>query len=224
MMDADHELEEADVTEMSQMISALIEDGHYTEEVTNIYKEIGEIAINNAKVNKFKKAINTKDANTVRELLGRSLIATFQSGNKDTIGLAQAFIKRLDLELKRAKAQGKTEGNYSSEYMIPFSDATVFGAFVSDVTSRFSKDCIRRKYEGYAGVLNPSHNMIQYYLSGNGAMMFDQFNTYCKEQMGIHPISPETGKIIGKSGREYNSWQELAMNEPTRTDGTLNPF
>lgn len=178
-MDADHELDMAEVTEMSQMISALMEDGFYTDIVTNIYQEIGEIALNNAKTQKYIKAVEEGDRAKIAELLGKSLIASFQTGNKDTIGLAQAFIKKADAEFKKAKLEGK-----ASDYTIPFSDPTIFGAFVADITSRFNKDAIRRKYEGFAGIMNPSYNMMQYFRNGDGEnKLFQQFNEECKQKL-----------------------------------------
>ena len=45
MMDADHDLDTESVTEMSQMISSLIEDGHYTDLVVSLYSDIGNISI-----------------------------------------------------------------------------------------------------------------------------------------------------------------------------------
>lgn len=59
LMNADHDLDEAEVTEMSQMISALIEDGHYTEEVRRAYSYIGTIALENPKI---KKAVENSSA------------------------------------------------------------------------------------------------------------------------------------------------------------------
>lgn len=43
MMDADHELEDANVTEMTQMISSIIESGLKIEDATSVYENIGNI-------------------------------------------------------------------------------------------------------------------------------------------------------------------------------------
>ena len=210
MMDADHELDMAEVTEMSQMISALIEDGFYTDIVTNIYKEIGEIALNNEKTQKYIRAVDEGNRAKIAELLGKSLIASFQTGNKDTIGLAQAFIRKFDTEYKKAKLAGT-----SVDYTIPFSDPTIFGAFVADITSRFNKDAIRRKYEGFAGIMNPSYNMMQYYRNTNGEVkLFQQFNEECREK--LEPI-------VGTLPDEFTDWVELAKLN-VLSNGELNPM
>jgi heterodisulfide reductase subunit B len=57
-MDADHELDLAQVTEMTQMISALIEDGHYKDIVESIYKDIGGVVASHvAKLNDAVKQV-----------------------------------------------------------------------------------------------------------------------------------------------------------------------
>lgn len=237
MMDADHDLDHAEVTEMSQMISALIEDGHYPEKVEAIYKAIGEIALNNDRVRKYVEAVNNNDRDKLREIVGKSLISTFESGNKDTIGLANAFVRKASRELaENTNIDTKT-------ISIPFSDGTIFGAVMADVTSALSKAGIRRKHPGLASVLNPSHDMAMYYNIGGKNMLWDQANEECKtifEQKGF----TIEGGVLKHNGYEtkavdinYNpvsfaSWQELARKavkfiNPTNNtviDGLENPF
>ena len=175
-MDADHDLDHAEVTEMSQMISALIEDGHYPEKVEAIYKSIGEIALNNDRVRKYVEAVNNNDRDKLREIVGKSLISTFESGNKDTIGLANAFVRKASREL------AENTNIDTRTISIPFSDGTIFGAVMADVTSALSKAGIRRKHPGLASVLNPSHDMAMYYNIGGKNMLWDQANEECKTQ------------------------------------------
>lgn len=237
MMDADHDLDHAEVTEMSQMISALIEDGHYPEKVEAIYKAIGEIALNNDRVRKYIEAVNNNDRDKLREIVGKSLIATFESGNKDTIGLANAFVRKASRELaENTDIDTKT-------ISIPFSDGTIFGAVMADVTSALSKAGIRRKHPGLASVLNPSHDMAMYYNIGGKNMLWDQANEECKaifEQKGFTiegGILKHNGYEIKAIDINYNpvsftSWQELARKavkfiNPTNNtiiDGLENPF
>ena len=46
---------------------------------------------------------------------------------------------------------------------IPFSAATINGAFIADVASRITKSGIRRKYDGIAAVLSPAYNVMSYF-------------------------------------------------------------
>lgn len=215
MMDADHDLDHAEVTEMSQMISALIEDGHYSEKVEAIYKAIGEIALNNDRVKKYIEAVNNDDKDKLREIVGKSLISTFESGNKDTIGLANAFVRKASRELaENTNIDVRT-------ISIPFSDGTIFGAVMADVTSALSKAGIRRKHPGLASVLNPSHDTAMYYNIGGKNMLWDQANEECKTIFEQRGFTIEGG-ILRYNGSEikaidinnnpisFTSWQELA--------------
>ena len=237
MMDADHDLDHAEVTEMSQMISALIEDGHYPEKVEAIYKAIGEIALNNDRVKKYVEAVNNEDQDKLREIVGKSLISTFESGNKDTIGLANAFVRKASRELAE-------NTNINTEIIsIPFSDGTIFGAVMADVTSALSKAGIRRKHPGLASVLNPSHDMAMYYNIGGKNMLWDQANEECKTIFEQNGFTIE-GRILKHNGYEieaidinnnpisFASWQELARKavkfinpiNNTVINGLENPF
>ena len=237
MMDADHDLDHAEVTEMSQMISALIEDGHYPEKVEAIYKAIGEIALNNDRVKKYIEAVNNEDGDKLREIVGKSLISTFESGNKDTIGLANAFVRKASRELSE-------NTNIDTRIIsIPFSDGTIFGAVMADVTSALSKAGIRRKHPGLASVLNPSHDMVMYYNIGGKNMLWDQANEECKTAFEQRGFTIKDGILmingykikaidINNNPVSFTSWQELARKavkfiDPinnTVIDGLKNPF
>lgn len=237
MMDADHDLDHAEVTEMSQMISALIEDGHYPEKVEAIYKSIGEIALNNDRVKKYIEAVNNEDRDKLREIVGKSLISTFESGNKDTIGLANAFVRKASREL------AENTNIDTRTISIPFSDGTIFGAVMADVTSALSKAGIRRKHPGLASVLNPSHDMAMYYNIGGKNMLWDQANEECKTIFKQNGFTIED-KILKHNGSEvkaidinnnpisFTSWQELARKavkfinqiDNTVVDDLKNPF
>ena len=230
LMDADHALDEAEVTEMSQMISALIEDGHYTDLVLDIYNYIGDIATKNPKVKKsidaceaLKKATTDEEKENARKticrIIGQSLMDSFSSG-KNTIGLAQAFCSR-------AATLQKSQGG---DLNIPFDDATLWGAVVADITSTLNKQAIRRKHPGFAGVLNPSHNMIMYYRSEGGTKLFKEFNQECKEKL-LGLVSEPKEVINPNTKLPCKTWAEVAANvfklpKPGSLTGEtiINPF
>lgn len=162
-MNADHELDYAEVTEMSQMISSFIQNGWTKNIALMAYREIGEVAADSIK--NFKDKIAANDREAVYKLLGEALIKAFNTGDKDTLGLAQAFVQEAEKGLKNANL----------EYTIPFSAPTIRGAFIATVTSTLNKRGIKRKYEGLAGVLTPSHDMIQYYQLNGNTYTFEEF-------------------------------------------------
>lgn len=162
-MNADHEIEgETEVTEMSQMISSLIQNGYFTDNVMDIYSEIGEVVVDSLK--EINGLVLEGNFEALHTKLGKDLIDDFSSG-KDTMGLAQSYL------LKAAKILNE---NPDANVKIPFSDPTLLGAFTANIISNINKKGIRRKYAGIASVLVPSRGMIQYYNFGGYQMMYDK--------------------------------------------------
>lgn len=163
-MNADHDLDLSHVTEMTQMLSALIQNGYTSQFVNKIYSDIGNVVAE--ALADFDKNIksNDPDFEKLYTLLGKALIDSFMDKDKDTLGLAQAFVAKAEESLSES----------TLSYKLPFSAATVSGAFIATVTSMLNKKGIRRKYDGLAGVLCPSHDAIQYYKIGNHTMTFDE--------------------------------------------------
>lgn len=152
-MDADHEIGDGTtVTEMSQMISALIQEGLETPEVVQLYNEIGQVVVNS--LQEKNMLAKSGDFTKLHNILGKELIKTFSSGSKNTIGLAQSLLMSSARALK---------ANANIDLAIPFSEPTVMGAFISDVISNINKTGIRRQFAGIAAVLCPSRGSIQYY-------------------------------------------------------------
>lgn len=202
-MDAEHELEDSDVTEMTQMISAISSHGYTSDIANRVYKDIGNVIIE--ALADYDVAIKNDDPKEIYKLLGEAFVKSFENNDRDTLGLAQAFVLKASKALK--------EGNY--EFRLPFSAETVNGIFISTVSSLLTKKGIRRKYEGFAGVLTPSHDMIQYYNIGGTNMMYEQFADKVRE-MGILPLYDENGRIIKTA-------VQRAVKDLT-IDSRLNPF
>ena len=89
-MDAEHHLDEAEVTEMTQMISALSENGYTSEIVNSIYTDIGNVIMEALK--QYDTVIQSGDSKALYKLLGEVFIKSFENNDRDTLGLAQAFV------------------------------------------------------------------------------------------------------------------------------------
>lgn len=200
-MNAEHELEDSDVTEMTQMISALSQNGYYSEVVNEIYQDIGAVVAE--ALAEFKTAIG--NPTKIYKLLGKAFVDSFRENDRDTIGLAQAFVLKATEALK----------SENPEYRIPFSAETVSGLFISTVSSMITKKGIRRKYDGFAGVLTPAFNQIQYYNVGGKPYLYEKFTKLVHEK-GIKGYVDEFGI--------QHSAINVAMNDYRLQDGTLNPF
>ena len=170
-MDADHELEESESTEPTQMITALAQDGNSTEQVNQVYNKIADIAL--ASISDYVTAAN-KDQ--LYNIVKKAIIKAFATGEKDEIGLAQAFI-----------AFAQSDAAEELGYKIPFSADTINGIFNSTVLSNISKKAIKRKYRGFAGVLNPSYGIMQYYEIGGKKVKYTDVVTMLRKSDKYNP-------------------------------------
>lgn len=170
-MNADHELKDSDVTLMTQMISALIQTGYFTDEVKDIYKEIGQVVFESLSIE--KELMESDEFEKIHLMLGKALIEEFSSGSKDTIGLAQSYLMKAAREL--------ADGNI--DVKIPFSDPTLKGAFIANLVSNLNKKGIRQRYAGIADVLIPSRGMITTFKVGDSLRgNYSDFVKYCRER------------------------------------------
>lgn len=163
-MNADHDLNLSHVTEMTQMLSALVQNGYTSQFVNEIYADIGGVVAEALRDFEANIKSGDPDMDKLYTLLGKALIDSFMGKDKDTLGLAQAFVMKAEESLAKSNLKFK----------LPFSAATVNGAFIATVTSMLNKKGIRRKYDGLAGVLCPSHDAIQYYRVGNTTLTYDE--------------------------------------------------
>lgn len=161
-MNADHELDEAEVTEMTQMISALEQNGFTHDLATKVYQEIGKLC--HDAIAEIHEVLESGDKEALYEIYGKALVKAFQTNNKDTLGLAQSFIKLAQQSFNEKKF----------DYKIPFSAGTINGIFNSTVTSSLVKEAIRRHYDGVASVLNPSYGIQQYFSWGGYNYNYDE--------------------------------------------------
>lgn len=212
-MDAEHDLDETEVTEMTQMISALSESGYTSKQVEAIYEEIGRI-IQNA-IAKYDKSLDNTEE--IYKILGEAFIKSFESNDRDTLGLAQAFVQKANRAFKA--------GNFN--YKIPLSAKTVSGIYISTVSSLLTKKGIRRKYDGFAGVLTPSYNSIQYFLTGQDGkpQMYEDFIKSCKEKLKqIFNYDDEELNKMMENQKDAESLITSLMNDIYMANGVLNPF
>ena len=206
-MDADHVLsDDTDVTEMSQMISSLIQSGLAKDQAIAIYKDIGDVVAESLKNKNY--LVYNGDYSAVHEMLGREFIKSFSKGTRDTMGLAQSYLIKASQELAK---------DPNAKINIPFSDPTVLGAFTSNVASEINKKGIKRKYAGIASVQVPSRGMIQYFNYRGSQMLYttlakklreEGYRFTAKQYATIQKYNPLTGQFeisgIDRDGKEYS--------------------
>lgn len=117
-MNADHELDEAEVTEMTQMISGLEQNGYTHHLATQVYEEIGKFCYD--AISKIQDIIYNGNKDDLYKIFGKAVIKAFAGGSKDTLGLAQSFVKLVQEGLE----------NNNLEYRIPFSSSSINGILI----------------------------------------------------------------------------------------------
>lgn len=210
-MNADHEIDEAMVSEMSQMISALIQGGFKKGTVNRIYRMIGQIAAENLK--RFTKILDNPQSPTFNDdlyiKLGKLFASSFVDGDKDAIGLAEAFVINAAKELKYNSTNNK----------IPFSSNQVKGIFQATISSTLNKLGIRRKFPGFGGINSPSYEKMQLYSLGDGSYgFFDEAQDFIREQLRKKIAS-------GKASAYWNAENVFSEQMSDPTSGIIdNPF
>lgn len=211
-MNADHELDESTVTEMSQVISSLIQRGNAFNLVDQIYNDIGRVAAE--AINKITKANISDNPSEIFTIIGHALMDTFNSGNKATIGLTQTFVNRFEQLLK--------EKNQNEKITLPLSAETITPAFFNTVGAMLNKRGIKRKYAGFAGYQCPSYNLMRHYNVGGVNMKYTEVSNKIRPfvKSGLFRNIDEAfydAKIISKETEEINGIQVTDYK-------ALNPF
>ena len=160
-MNADHEIDEAQVSEMTQMMSALAQAGFGSKIVDRIYTLIGRIAKKN--MQKYTDLFDKKDDKNTYLKIGKLFAESFLRNDRDFIGLAEAFVIAASKELAVGLDNIK----------IPFSSNQIKSIFQSTITSTFNKLGIRRKFPGIGAINSPGFNRHQVYKFGNDTMNLD---------------------------------------------------
>ena len=198
-MDADHEMDFASVTEMSQMISLLTQSGTNIDTVNAAYTDIGKVAAE--AMRDMLAVVNTEDEGVYR-IIGKALLDTFDSSTKKELGLAQAFIKNAQNAILRERGL--------DNIILPYSAESVKGSFISAITALINKKGIKRKYSGFGGVQVPADKTMQHYryISDGKELIVD----YIGLRDRIRPILKQLGI----------TWEQ-ASNDVV-INGQLNPF
>lgn len=191
-MNPDHDIEDTHgVREMSQMISALIQGGYLAGDVHEIYRMIGEVALDSVRA--VINAVERENQNEIYEIIGNALLKAFDTNQKSVLGLAQSFIAMANRDL----------ANGSFKTRIPFSANTIKGSFQATITSFLNKDAIRRRYAGMGGINTPSHGGIQYFRYKNKNLTWIEF------------LREVGGKRNANSLLTDLSWNGVQFNNPS---------
>lgn len=156
-MDADHEADEGQMTEFSQVISSLDAGGRLHEYVSEIYETLGQIALDlsNVELTAMKDYNTTGNKTALYITIGKTIMNNF-SKNKSA-GLAEAIFNAVKEEFNLNSDQ-----NLANDFL-PFSDPNIYSTILSTFVSTINKKSIKRKYPGQGTVMVPAYNLSMIY-------------------------------------------------------------
>lgn len=220
-LNTEHEIEDSLVSEMTQVISALEQMGTTHDLANQVFEDIGKVIYEG--IQEYRKFdLETEEGQSaLYNLLGKSLIKVFNSGQKDNISLASAYLQYLQ--------EGVLQNKLLSEqkFRIPFDDNNIFSAFVTNFSNGLNKDLIKRKFPGLTAVLNPSQDIFTLYDGPDGnQLIYKDFlrKAGSKEEyeamrsaldVEVQVGAIRTGDYIELDGKTYlvNTYNDAGENE-----------
>ena len=141
-LDASHGIDNSEIKEVTQLVSALAQGGFTSEVAQEAYEDIANVIKTSAQpyLNSMKA-----DDKKLYYYLTDKFIETINNAKGESI--AKTLIHSI-----------KEDG-----INIPFSNNNFFGLFVRDVVTRLNNEFISRHYSGIGSVLIPSHGIFQVY-------------------------------------------------------------
>lgn len=219
-MSAEHHAENSEVSEMTQVMSALIQKGISYETTLAVYRDLGSY------IAKGLEPFMNVNNNQLIVTLGKQLLQSFSTDDLSAENLASRYIKLIKEDL--------LENNAEKEILVSFDDPNIFSKFVIDFANNLNQNIIRRKFFGLNAVLNPSHDVVGLieYTDENGNTQLYTKEDY-ENKNGVVPIDniPNTlvdpGQVLNgdwvlddgvekqvtfkplKDGRQHISLQDL---------------
>lgn len=158
-LDADHAVDDAEVSEPTQLISFMAQKGL----VQNVTKEIYTSLANLIKSTSSQFVNSINDRAKLVDIFGKGLVKTFLKDNVDVLGLAQALMEQINEKIQANPGVSLQDLNIA----IPFSDENLMGKIASDVVI-YTNGFIKRKYAGSADIMVPSYDILMIFEDETG--------------------------------------------------------
>jgi len=185
LLDYEHHVENSELTEMSQIVSALIFNGETYSIANDAYSSLGKLV--GVKLQKLINGIDEfkqfKNKDKLYKEVTKFLVKTFESKDQQSIAGFIASLAKRDMinsasALPVAKEEIQTEAlrNLAEEEgdsdkmnsllemgaKMPFS-SNLYNSFVSLLSNNLNKSAIKRKHPGMSAVIKPSGGIVQVY-------------------------------------------------------------
>lgn len=158
-LDKEHHADDAELSLMTQVISACAAKGYTFEAASKLYdalRKSTEIGIREH-LDAVKEYITSEDASGVQEAMYEAIIHSLGTGKQNGTNFAYLVASSL---IRQAREGKKVK---FSEAALPLSDKTVYNKIFSTVASYLTNAGIKQKIPGILSVLTPSHNIFKVY-------------------------------------------------------------
>lgn len=208
--DSDHEADEAEMSEPTQVMTALDQGGFLHRYVRQIYKSVGRVTLSAARVEleavadflerhganpNDKKAINK-----LYDIVGRTIMNNLTT-NTDDMDLSEEILQEI-----RSEFGVKSEDHTLDTLKIAFSDPNLYGHILPTIISTLNSKGIRRKNPGSGMVMAPAFGIYQTFrLNGNTVTLPDIIR-----QVQFTPdeiVKTENGASLGQDQLTVNFLQ-----------------
>lgn len=174
--DSDHEADEAQLTEPTQVMTALSQGGSLHKYARQIYQSVGRVSLLASKVElsavddfiKKYAANNPKAINKLYDVVGRIILNQVDSNSND-MDLCDEILEEIRQEF------GVTSDDHTlDDLKIAFSDPNLYGKVFPAIISTINSKGIRRKNPGNGMVMAPSYGIYQTYKFGDKRVTFNE--------------------------------------------------
>lgn len=237
-MDADHDIEEAEMTEFTQVISALEAGGRLHNVVKDVYQALGKLAlqasqievdavnnfINSAiKLSKENKEQYEKELQVLQsamyDVLGRIIINNYKPNN-ERVDLAKPIIDEI------SKLFNVYDNHILSPLKLAFSDPNLYSTVISTFMSNLNKKSIKRKYPGSGCVMVPGYGIIQVYKINGIPYQYDDLikeaNSINIRENFFRQYDPSKEDIISYNKQLVSTYLQILQNQEYQNNSKIN--
>lgn len=211
-MDADHEIDEAEMTEFSQVVAALEAGGRLHNSAKQVYKALGKIALIASQVEvkaviDYIKKSNDSNVSTdqiltdLYDVVGRTMINNFKK-DPDKAELASEIIQKI------SETFNLNSNHVKDEFLIPFSDPNIYSNILPTFVSTINNKSIKRKYPGSGCVMVPGFRIIQNFKVGGKNYQFNDLLVRAREENQRRIDAGEEPLV-----KEYNNVDLVSYNK-----------
>lgn len=173
----------AQVTEPSQIISALEANGWTHSIVKHAYEDLGRLTVSSVQevkdaVDKLTQNGYSKTAKSdLYHFVGQLVMQHVLADKKNDIGVARRIMERLENEFKNLERQVKKESkelnHVDDAFQLGFSDPNVFSISLAQFTSTLNKQAIKHKFFGEGAVMAPAYDISCYFTVNGQKLLYD---------------------------------------------------